>query len=151
MNYLSVILSLFLFLTKPAFELQNKPQKPVEISFWKDIEHPCKDTFGIAVLFSNGFDSLYNFKISLNDSLLANFKTKTNESVNFCIYEDELAHVFLNTKYIKEGNILKVEIDHEYIEIPLTTNMKNYNTLIIDKYKKWKAAFKNSTRKIVLK
>ncbi|MFT6200028.1 MAG: hypothetical protein ACJAQ2_001807 [Vicingaceae bacterium] len=131
---------------------KKKITEEVEITYLKNQEYPKKNVQGIDIKFLIGFDTVQEFSIFLNDSLVNKFSCKTNYSIGYCTIgrTSEMAGYYLPNDAFEEGDVLKISTLDYIVEFDLKEKMKDYNRLDIDKATPWRISFENSSSPIIV-
>lgn len=120
-----------------------KVKKKIEITKNSDFKGSYS---AVDVFFTHGFEKTQHFRILLNNKLIKDCYWKTNYYVDDTS-GDEIFYrnlkLRINYSNLLEKNLLKVEINKEYVEFYLPKDIKEFNTLGInrDKAEEWTGHF----------
>lgn len=126
-----------------------------EISFYRDLNYPATGFDNISAVFTSGFDTLTNFQILINDSLITEFSCSTNYSIGHCMVKDKdsdhIGGFEMKLNSFHSDDVLSIYANNEVIELLLNDTIKNYNRLNIGKFEDiWHLYFLNSAEIIIL-
>ncbi len=135
---------------KTAYLVNRQKPKRKDVKIWfldnKNDTIKSGKAKGVYIFFTDGFDSITNITLYLNNKVLKKCSCQTNYSINRCL-DSSLDDIGIYVPYdsLKENSYFRVTTSTEYIIIKIPLPLKSYAMLEIYKNKlsspEWNAKF----------